>query len=381
MRPDPDGQLRGARVVLVNWRDPGHRHAGGSERYAWELATGLAHAGAHVQLLTSRDRGQGRRSRIDGIDVRRRGGRFTYYAWTAGRLLLARRRIDLLVDAENGIPSFAPLFVRRATPVVLVVHHVHLDQFGVHFPPGLARVGRILEGRVMPSVYRGARAVAVSESTRQDMIDRLGWMGDIEVVHNGAPSPRPPGQSVPGAVVVLGRLVAHKRVDRVVEAVSELRRSGRAISLDVVGRGPEQARLHELVDRHALRGHVRIHGYLSEQDKLAVLSRSRLHVCASDGEGWGQVVLEAAAAGVPTVARNVVGLRDSIIPGRTGWLLEQGDRLADGIAGALDELDEDARRRAMAAACSTWAARFTWDAMRSSFVAIARECLGDRAAG
>ena len=50
------------------------------------------------------------------------------------------------------------------------------------------------------------------------------------------------------------------------------------------------------------------------------LRRGRLHVCASDAEGWGQVVIEAAAYGVPTLARDVPGLRDSIRHGApVGW--------------------------------------------------------------
>jgi len=94
-------------------------------------------------------------------------------------------------------------------------------------------------------------------------------------------------------------------------------------------------------------------------------------VCASDAEGWGQVVVEAASYGLPTLARDVPGLRDSVRSGVTGWLLEDSthqavlvDRLTVGLRGALAELDDAGRRAEMRQACRDWAARFTWPAMR-----------------
>ena len=72
-------------------------------------------------------------------------------------------------------------------------------------------------------------------------------------------------------------------------------------------------------------------------------------MCASDAEGWGQVVVEAASYGMPTLARDVPGLRDSIRDGETGWLVADpgvttaGRRTGDRDARAL-ELDDDVRR-------------------------------------
>jgi hypothetical protein len=70
--------LRGRRVVVVNWRDPWHRLAGGSERYAWELARALVDAGASVEFWTARDDGQSAREVRDDVDVRRRGGQSAF---------------------------------------------------------------------------------------------------------------------------------------------------------------------------------------------------------------------------------------------------------------------------------------------------------------
>lgn len=377
-----DVELRGARVVVANWRDLDHSMAGGSERYAWEFARGLVQAGARVEFLTARENGQSRSEVRDGIRIVRRGGRFSYYLLGLLWLLARRNRIDAVVDAEAGIPQFAPLVLsRRRTAMMLIVHHVHLDQFGIHFPGPLAMLGRFLEGTVMPLVYRGITTVAVSESTRSAMVERLGWTQPITVLHNGNAAASPvltaPEDTV-DRVLVLGRLVPQKRVDLVIQAVAALQQTRPGLHLDIVGRGAERDRLESLVEDLDLGKHVTFHGFVSDEEKAALLGRARLHVCASDAEGWGQVVVEAAGHGVPTVARDVPGLRDSVRHETTGWLVPEPTtdlaavqaRLLVGISCALDELDDPERRLEISSACSQWAARYDWESMRAGAVAL-----------
>ncbi len=121
--------------------------------------------------------------------------------------------------------------------------------------------------------------------------------------------------------------------------------------------------------------YVTLHGYLPDEERDAVLARSGLHVCASDAEGWGQVVIEAAAYGLPTVGRDVPGLRDSIVDGETGWLVEaeSGERLpevlAERIRHAVTVLGDDDERERLVAGCRQWASGFTWERMHTEAVA------------
>ena len=107
---------------------------------------------------------------------------------------------------------------------------------------------------------------------------------------------------------------------------------------------------------------VRLHGFLPEEDKNSVLASCHLHVTASEFEGWGLTVIEAAHLGVPTVAYDVDGLRDSVRDGETGWLVREGEELADVVARALEELSDPRRAEAVRRACRAWASRFTWEA-------------------
>jgi glycosyltransferase involved in cell wall biosynthesis len=373
--------LAGLRVAIVNWRDPWHPEAGGAEQYAWEMALGLAARGAAVRYLTARAPGQRRRGRRDGIGVTRLGGRFTVYPLVLGWLLAHRRSFDAVLDCQNGIPFFTPCVLPRRVPVLCVMHHVHTDQFGVHFPPWLAWLGRLLEGPAARAAYRRHACVAVSPSTVTAMRERLRWGGDIYLIPNGVrPAAIAPAGERRQALVLVGRLVAHKRAERILPIAERLQGSG--VTLEVIGRGPGSAPLAAAIEASGLAGTVRLLGFLPEKEKQSVVAGALLHLSTSQGEGWGLCVLEAAAAGVPTVAYDVDGLRDAVRDGETGWLVHAGELIEDVAERAVKELADPARRAAVAAACRAWAAQFSWDwstARMAALISAAIQCGTSRA--
>ncbi|MDN3355672.1 glycosyltransferase family 4 protein [Actinomadura sp. DC4] len=360
MTPTPDRKGRAARrgptrIAVVNWRDPWHPAAGGAERYAWELARRFAADGRRVTYVTSRAPGQRRRETAEDVDVVRLGGRFTVYPLVLAWMLLRRRSFDAVLDCQNGIPFFTPWALPRGVPVLCVVHHVHDEQFGMHFPGWLAWVGRLLEGPVARRAYRRHACVAVSPSTVRAMRERLRWTGPVYVVPNGV-TPQPE-VSVPAGdhLVCVSRLVPHKRIERLLDLAVRLR-----VPVHVIGRGTEEAALRAEVERRGLGDLVLLRGYLPEAEKTALVAGARLHLSTSRGEGWGLSVTEAAALGVPTVAYDVDGLRDAVRDGVTGWLVPGDEDFADTVERALKELAEPDRRPETAAACRDWAARFDW---------------------
>ncbi len=355
--------VAGLQIVVVNWRDVWHPEAGGAETYAWQMAQGLLRRGAVVTFLTARGAGQAAAEQRDGIQIIRLGSRFTVYPRVLGWLLRRRRQFDAVIDCQNGIPFFTPWVMPARVPIFCVMHHVHDAQFGVHFSPLVAAVGRLLEGPVARIAYRRHLCVAVSQSTARAMSDRLGWIGPVHIIPNGlsadafvAPAAR---DITPATISWVGRMVAHKRVEQVLGVAERLGRDG--VTIDVIGRGPGSASLASQIESRGLAGTVRLRGYLDEDAKRAAVAGSLLHLNTSQGEGWGLCVLEAAALGVPTVAFDVDGLRDAVRHGETGWLVRPGEEFEDVTELALKELSEPARRAEIAAACRGWAAQFDWD--------------------
>ncbi|WBB65928.1 glycosyltransferase family 4 protein [Micromonospora sp. WMMD812] len=380
--------VEGRRVAVLNWKDPWHPDAGGAEVYAWQVARDLVTAGAEVTFVTARPAGQPGDETRDGIRIVRVGGRWTIYPRVLGWLWRHRRRFDAVVDCQNGIPFFSPVVLPRDVPVICVIHHVHDRQFRLYFGPLLGRFGAWLEGPVARRVYRRGVTLAVSPSTAQAVRDRLRWAGPVVVVPNGAPAATAGG---PGAgprdgaprLVCVGRVTRHKRVDLVLDAVDRLRGHRPGLRLDVVGGGPDVEAIRGQVAARGLAGVVTVHGHLPAAERDALLDAAWLHVAGSWGEGWGLVVVEAAAAGLPTVAFDVDGLRDAVRPGRTGWLVTEGtapvEHLAAGLDRALDVLAEPSAAGRMAAECRRWSESFRWADTGHRVRAVLGDLLAPRA--
>ena len=165
------GGRRGARRVLfLSWRDLGNPLGGGAERYLHRLATGLAARGDVVSVRTARYPGAAARELVDGVRYLRCGNADTVFPTTLRDLATGRLgRPDVVVDCQNGIPFFSRAVTR--SPVVVLVHHVHREQWRVAVGPVAARVGWWLESSVAPPFYRGCRYVAVSPTTRRELIE------------------------------------------------------------------------------------------------------------------------------------------------------------------------------------------------------------------
>jgi glycosyltransferase involved in cell wall biosynthesis len=117
-----------------------------------------------------------------------------------------------------------------------------------------------------------------------------------------------------GGAVVVGRLVAQKRVHLAIEAMALLHARGVAIPLTVVGDGPERRTLEQLAQDRGLVSAVRFTGAFSPDRIPSVLATADLMLFPARGEGFGLVAAEAYLAGVPVVAcRDGGGVLD-IVP-------------------------------------------------------------------
>lgn len=340
------------RIVFLSWRDLAHPQAGGAEVVLDGLARGLQARGHDVQLLCGgpvADR---------PYPVHRTGGTFTQYVRAPFAFWRhARKAADVVVDVENGIPFFSPLWQRA--PVVCLVHHVHTRQWRMAFPAPVAALGRWLETRAMPRVYRRTPFVAVSDSTRDGLVD-LGVDDQLvtKIVMGTNSAPTHAARSPVPRFLILGRLVPHKRVALALELWERVRpRTGG--SLVVVGDGPELARLRAIAGAD-----VEFTGSVDDERKWREFGTAWLLVHPAHHEGWGTVVMEAAATGLPTVGFDVAGVRDSVVDGVTGMLAKDEDELVESW---IDLATNEALRTRMGAAARERAASFSWEEAVEAF--------------
>jgi glycosyltransferase involved in cell wall biosynthesis len=369
----------GRRLLILNWRDTEHPYGGGSEVYAEHIADGLSRIGHEVTLFTARYPGSAaRETRPSGVIVVRAGGQLGVYAQAWWQHLRGRLgRPEVIVEVQNGMPFLARLWARRV-PVIVLVHHVHRRQWRIVFGPVRARIGWWLESKAAPRVSRGAPYVTVSDVSRRELVELGVAEGAIEVIHNGTGEPMPielPKSEHP-SLLVLGRLVPHKRVEIAIDTVAALRRELPDLRLTIAGRGWWETELREYAERIGVSDSVDFVGFVSPEERHALYSRSWVSLVPSVKEGWGLVVVEAGAHGVPSVAFDGAGgVTESIVDGQTG-LIARADDVADFIAQTRRLLTDHGLRDRQGAEAAVEAKRYNWEQAVQAFDALVRRVAG-----
>jgi hypothetical protein len=238
------------RVQLNGWRDLHDPEAGGSEVYASTIPGLWAEAGIDVTMLTPAVPGHPWQVGRNGYRVIRRFGRFSVFSRMAASGALGHLgRPDRLIEIWNGMPFFSPLWAH--CPRVVFLHHVHAEMWDiVPAQPALARLGKFIEFRAAPPLYKGSRIVTLSPSSRREIAERLGLpITNIAVVPPGGDRRFSPGDQKDGdpLVVAVGRLVPVKRFDLLIDALAELRRRHPTLRAVIVGEGYERPMLEARV--------------------------------------------------------------------------------------------------------------------------------------
>lgn len=331
------------RILILNWRDITHPQAGGAEAYLFEQAKRWVALGHHVQWLTSKYPGASDTDEIEGVLIRRAGGTITQYlVLPLVYLREFRDRFDVVIDSENGIPFFTPLYSLK--PKICMVYHVHQKVFKKHLPAFLAYPLMWCEAKLVPFLYRRAHFVTISEDTRREMERLRIGRRSIGLVHCGVDTDLKPGErSAQPSLLYLGRLKPYKRVDLLIEAFSRVREQIPEAILRIAGTGDARPGLERQVQALGLTDAVVFEGFVSAKRKAELLREAWVFVSPSEMEGWGISVIEANASATPAVAFEVPGLGEAIIQGQNGLLVPDGGDLAVPITMILRDADLRAR--------------------------------------
>lgn len=183
----------------------------------------------------------------------------------------------------------------------------------------------------------------------------------------------PPPASLPGSpagasLVAAGRLVPAKGFDILIDAAALLARDGYVFTLAILGDGPLRPMLAARIAAAGLGDRITLPGHGA--DLAPHLAAADLLVSSSRREGFGNVLVEAMAAGTPVLATRAGGPETFIDHGVNGFLAPAGD--APPLAAAIAALLADPRRRlSVRAAALETARRYTVAASTAEFAALA----------
>jgi glycosyltransferase involved in cell wall biosynthesis len=264
-----------------------------------------------------------------------------------------------VLEDINKIPLFSPLWGPQR--LIGLVHHLFGATVFREAPLPLAAAVWLAE-RPLGLLYRGIPFEAVSESTADDLVARGIPRESIRIIFNGVDSarltPGPDQRSETPLFVYLGRLKKYKRVDIVIRAFAQLGIPD--ARMEIAGSGDYRAYLERLVESLNLSGRIKFLGFISEEEKLRLLRRAWASLLASPKEGWGISNLEAAACGTPVIAGDSPGVRESVVPGKTGFLVSPDSPRE--MATAMKQLvDSPALVTRLGQGARSFAEGFTWE--------------------
>jgi len=346
------------RILWINHRDPKHPEAGGAEVHLAEVGKRLVKGGHEITLLCERFSGSESEEELYGIKVKRFGGRFMLHCYAPYFVKKNSENFDIVIDdVAHAVPFWSPKFTKK--PVVAIVHHVHQRVVGRELNTVLAYMVKKAE-KSIKKTYR--HIIAASQTTKKDLIEQIGVNEqDVTVIHYGVDHTiYKPGRKFDEPTVLwIGRMKKYKNLEHVIMAFKLVKQVIKNARLILAGAGDEEPKIKSLIYKEGVND-VRFTGWVSGNNKLELLQGAWCVLYASETEGWGMGILEAAACKTPAVAYNSGALKESIIDGETGLLAKYGDiqDLAQKIIKILS--DEDLREKLSKGALS-FSYNFDWD--------------------
>lgn len=349
---------------------------GGAEKRIYEIGTRLAASGDEVHLFGIKW--------WDGDDVIEYDGMMLHGVCAAQELYvngrrsirealvfslklvwhLSKERFDVIdVSVFPYFSCFSVKFVSvfRSTPVVFTWHEVWGDHW-YEYMGRLGFFGKLVEQLVL---VLSSNIVAVSEMTKKDLQSPGPAGKNIRLVPNGVDLKKisavtPSDEACD--VLFVGRLIREKNVDVLLEAVALVQKDIPDIKCCIIGTGPEKEQLLELAASCELldEGNARFSGFMEYDEMIARMKSSKVLVLPSSREGFGIVVVEAFACGVPVVTvAEAHNAATELVDEVCGFVVELDARA---IAGAVRKLLGDEELRCRMGKAAVEAGRdYEWD--------------------
>jgi glycosyltransferase involved in cell wall biosynthesis len=288
---------------------------------------------------------------------------------------LVRRRPDVLLTDRTRLNASALTAVRWGGGTTGVYTSIHLPQ-GQKLER-MRPAKRISEEKAIRRLLpKNKKIIAVSKGVADDLVRRFGIPEDrVEVIYNPVvvPDIHELAAAVPAAplfdeapdplIMAAGRMTAQKDFPTLVRAFAILAER-RPCRLAILGDGEKKRALLAMVGRLGLKDRIQLPGYVT--NPYQYMAQADVFVLSSAWEGFGNVVAEAMALGIPVVSTDCpYGPREILMDGALGPLVPIGDpeALADAIDGVLARPMDPGRLKAAAQ-------RFTVERCASRFLEV-----------
>lgn len=370
-------------ILALSWRDIKAPKAGGAEVHTHEMLSRVDRNRYRIYHFAPLSGDLPEEEVLDGVTYLRAGNEITVILKAMKFYIGNKKNIHYVIDQCNTHRFFTPFWV-EGKKRIFYIHQLTKEiwDYSAKFP--LSTIGKCTEEWMLRLNKRDA-VITVSNSTKQELIDRGYQKDKIKIIHNGV-SFEPWKQEewlekeqVP-TFIYAGRYSPYKGIDVSIQAFAELKKINPKARLWIIGKKDK-----DYVEKHVLpicrkynlewvdverdkvgneiepkQGDIISWGYVSEVKKLELLSRAWTLLFPSIREGWGIPVTEAGCVGTPCIAFNSPGISEAIDEGNAGYLC-----MENSVKGLLEQMSlvisnetvySDKRKKAY-----QYSSQFLWD--------------------
>ncbi len=365
------------KILVLNWQDIKNPFGGGAEVHLHEIFKRIVAKGHSVTQYSCSIEGHPDNEIIDGINIIRNGSR-NLFNFTVKKMYLSKfskENYDIIIDDINKIPFYTPRFIKE--PLLAISHHF----FGksIYYEAGFISGTYVYFSEwLMNFVYKKIPFAVVSNSTLEEFINKGFDKSKFSIIYNAIEHtefPMKVSQKADFPIIsYFGRLKKYKSVDHLFKAFALVSKKFPDAKLHILGRGDFRPALEKLAQELNISEKVIFFGYVSEEDKIKLLSESYCMVNTSLKEGWGITNIEANACGTPVISSNVPGLRDSVSDGLSGLLYEYGniEQLSERI---IQVISDKQFREKLSFGAVEWANKFSWNDSAEKMIELCNEVI------
>lgn len=351
------------KILIINWQDIKNPFGGGAEVHLHQIFSRIVKMGNEVTLFCCEIENMPKNEVIDGINVIRHGNRNTFNFGVKKYYLenFADENFDIVIDDVNKIPFYTKDFVKK--PLMGISHHFFGTSIFKEVNP-IAALYVYLSEFVMKYKYKNIPFSVVSESTLDEFKHKNYDTSNFKIIYNAIDQSKFDFEVKKKedilTITYFGRLKKYKSVQHLLLAYSLIKDKLPNSQIYIIGKGDYSNKLKELAIELNIEKNVKFWGFVDEETKIDLLSRSHIVVNTSIKEGWGITNIETNACGTPVISADSPGLRDSVKVGESGYLYKYGDtqELSQIILRVLQNNDE---RIKLSEGALQWAKNFSWD--------------------
>jgi len=317
------------RVLILNWRCPKNPLSGGAEKVTLEHAKAWAKKGMDVTWLAGNYPVGIKEELIDGVKVVRYGSPISIY-FMAPFLYWFKwsGNFDLVIDEIHGVPFLSPLWAWKSKKLAYI-HEVAQEIWDDMLPFPINILGKLYE-KIYFLFYRRTPFLTASNSTKEDLIRYGISPKQITIIPHGLfikPVTSIPTKENELTLLFVGRLVKMKGIEKAISIFAEIHKQEPRSKFWIVGNGENEynKQLKRIITQLGLEKFVTFYGFVDEKKKIELFQRAHYLIHTSVREGFGLVVIEANSQGTPVLALMSPGLRDTVNPGRNGYLIDSNN--------------------------------------------------------